>query len=107
MEAWLNEIGERLGKTTLANAYPYCFKLLNEDSINAFALQRRTDARSRRLIKAAEDKGECPVHSARQMRRRPEAAATHRRISRLPAGLHDRMFSRRMFPVDGVSESTT
>src|SRR3974377_646415 len=37
-EAWLNKIGQRLAQTPQANAYPYYFKLVNEDSINAFAL---------------------------------------------------------------------
>ena len=37
-EAWLNQIGQQLAKTPQANAYPYYFKLVNEDSINAFAL---------------------------------------------------------------------
>src|SRR2546423_1112535 len=36
-EAWLNQIGGQLAKTPQANAYPYYFKLVNEDSINAFA----------------------------------------------------------------------
>ena len=34
----LNQIGQQLAKTPQANAYPYYFKLVNEDSINAFAL---------------------------------------------------------------------
>ena len=38
VEAWLNQIGQQLAKTPQANAYPYYFKLVNEDSINAFAL---------------------------------------------------------------------
>jgi Zn-dependent protease with chaperone function len=37
-EAWLNRIGQRLAKTPEANAYPYYFKLVNDQSINAFAL---------------------------------------------------------------------
>jgi hypothetical protein len=37
-EAWLNNIGQRLAKTPEANAYPYYFKLVNDQSINAFAL---------------------------------------------------------------------
>jgi beta-barrel assembly-enhancing protease len=38
IESWLNEIGQRLAKAPEANAYPYYFKLVNEQSINAFAL---------------------------------------------------------------------
>ena len=38
MEGWLNQIGGRLAKAPQANAYPYYFKLINEPSINAFAL---------------------------------------------------------------------
>jgi predicted Zn-dependent protease len=38
IEGWLSQIGLRLGKTPQANAYPYYFKLVNQDSINAFAL---------------------------------------------------------------------
>jgi len=38
VESWLNEIGQRLARTPQANSYPYYFKLVNEDSINAFAL---------------------------------------------------------------------
>ncbi len=37
-EAWLNKIGQRLAQTPQANAYPYYFKLVNDPSINAFAL---------------------------------------------------------------------
>src|SRR5438094_201844 len=36
VEGWLNSIGQKLAKTPQANAYPYYFKLVNEDSINAF-----------------------------------------------------------------------
>ena len=38
IERWLNQIGQRLAKAPEANAYPYYFKLVNEPSINAFAL---------------------------------------------------------------------
>jgi predicted Zn-dependent protease len=38
IEGWLNQIGQRLAKAPEANAYPYYFKLVNEPSINAFAL---------------------------------------------------------------------
>src|SRR5256885_14012062 len=37
-EVWLNNIGQKLAKTPEANAYPYYFKLVNDESINAFAL---------------------------------------------------------------------
>jgi beta-barrel assembly-enhancing protease len=43
VEQWLNQIGQKLAKTTQANAYPYYFKLVNDDSINAFALPGRAD----------------------------------------------------------------
>src|SRR6476469_6014744 len=38
VEGWLNQIGQKLAKTPEANAYPYYFKLVNDESINAFAL---------------------------------------------------------------------
>src|SRR5215510_7774954 len=38
IERWLNQIGQRLAKAPEANAYPYYFRLVNEPSINAFAL---------------------------------------------------------------------
>ena len=38
IEAWLNKIGQQLAHTPQANSYPYYFKVVNEDSINAFAL---------------------------------------------------------------------
>src|SRR5215471_19054097 len=38
VEAWLNRIGGQLAKTPQANAYPFYFQLVNEQSINAFAL---------------------------------------------------------------------
>ena len=43
IEAWLNRIGSQLAKTPQANAYPYYFRLVNEDSINAFALPGRPE----------------------------------------------------------------
>lgn len=53
-EAWLNRIGKRLAATPQANAYPYYFKLVNEDSINAFALPGGPMYVHTGLIKAAE-----------------------------------------------------
>ena len=38
IERWLNQIGQRLAKAPEANAYPYYFRVVNEPSINAFAL---------------------------------------------------------------------
>jgi beta-barrel assembly-enhancing protease len=53
-EAWLNKIGQRLAQAPQANAYPYYFKLVNEDSINAFALPGGPMYVHTGLIKAAE-----------------------------------------------------
>src|SRR5258706_15937908 len=58
IEGWLNQIGQRLAKTPQANAYPYYFKLVNEDSINAFALPGGPMYVHTGLIKAADNEGE-------------------------------------------------
>jgi len=58
IEGWLNQIGQRLAKTPQANAYPYYFKLVNEDSINAFALPGGPMFVHTGLIKAADNEGE-------------------------------------------------
>jgi Zn-dependent protease with chaperone function len=58
IEAWLNSIGQRLAKTPQANAYPYYFKLVNEDSINAFALPGGPMYVHTGLIKAADNEGQ-------------------------------------------------
>ena len=58
VEAWLNQIGQQLSKTPQANAYPYYFKLVNEDSINAFALPGGPMYVHTGLIKAADNEAE-------------------------------------------------
>lgn len=58
IEAWLNQIGQRLARTPEANAYPYYFKLLNDESINAFALPGGPMYVHTGLLKAAESEGE-------------------------------------------------
>ena len=58
VEAWLNKIGQQLAQTPQANAYPYYFKLVNEDSINAFALPGGPMFVHTGLIKAADNEGQ-------------------------------------------------
>src|SRR4051794_24239451 len=58
IEAWLNGIGGQLAKTPQANAYPYYFRLVNEDSINAFALPGGPMFVHTGLIKAADNEGQ-------------------------------------------------
>lgn len=58
VEAWLNKLGQNLAKTPQANAYPYYFKLVNEESINAFALPGGPMFVHTGLIKAADSEGE-------------------------------------------------
>jgi Zn-dependent protease with chaperone function len=67
VESWLNEIGQRLAKTPQANSYPYYFKLINEDSINAFALPGGPMFVHTGLIKAADDEGEVAGVLAHEM----------------------------------------
>jgi predicted Zn-dependent protease len=67
LEAWLNRIGQRLAKTPQANAYPYYFKLVNEDSINAFALPGGPMYVHTGLIKAAENEGQVAGVLAHEM----------------------------------------
>lgn len=57
-EAWLNRIGQKLAQTPQANNYPYHFKLVNEDSINAFALPGGPMFVHTGLIKAADNESE-------------------------------------------------
>jgi Zn-dependent protease with chaperone function len=66
-EAWLNQIGQQLAKTPQANAYPYYFKLVNEDSINAFALPGGPMFVHTGLIKAADSEGEVAGVLAHEM----------------------------------------
>jgi Zn-dependent protease with chaperone function len=58
IEGWLNKIGQNLAKTRQANSYPYYFKLVNEDSINAFALPGGPMFVHTGLIKAADNEGQ-------------------------------------------------
>ena len=67
VEAWLNQIGQQLAKTPQANAYPYYFKLVNEDSINAFALPGGPMFVHTGLIKAAANEGEVAGVLAHEM----------------------------------------
>src|SRR5437868_2925234 len=67
VEAWLNQIGQSLAKTPQANAYPYYFKLVNEDSINAFALPGGPMNVHTGLIKAADNEAEVTGVLAHEM----------------------------------------
>src|SRR5262249_18474083 len=67
VESWLNRIGQRLAKTPQANAYPYYFKLLNDDSINAFALPGGPRYVHTGLLKAADSEGEVAGVLAHEM----------------------------------------
>ncbi len=67
IEGWLNQIGQRLAKTPQANAYPYYFKLVNEDSINAFALPGGPMYVHTGLLKAADNEGEVAGVLAHEM----------------------------------------
>jgi len=58
IEKWLNEIGQRLAKAPEANAYPYYFKLVNDPSINAFALPGGPMYVHSGLLQAADTEGE-------------------------------------------------
>src|SRR5260370_12464594 len=58
IERWLNQIGQRLAKAPEANAYPYYFKLVNEPSINAFALPGGPMYVHTGLLRAADTEGE-------------------------------------------------
>ncbi len=58
LEAWLNRVGQQLARTPQANAYPYYFRLVNEDSINAFALPGGPMFVHTGLIKAADNEAE-------------------------------------------------
>ena len=67
VEAWLNQIGQQLARTPQANAYPYYFKLVNEDSINAFALPGGPMFVHTGLIKAADNEAEVAGVLAHEM----------------------------------------
>src|SRR5262249_6782180 len=65
--AWLNRIGQQLAKTPQANAYPYYFKLVNDESINAFALPGGPMYVHTGLIRAADNEGEVAGVLAHEM----------------------------------------
>jgi beta-barrel assembly-enhancing protease len=67
IESWLNQIGQQLAKTPQANAYPYYFKLINEDSINAFALPGGPMYVHTGLIRAADREAEVAGVLAHEM----------------------------------------
>src|SRR6185436_13925544 len=67
MEAWLNRIGTQLANTPQANAYPYYFRLVNEGSINAFALPGGPMFVHTGLIKAADNEGQVAGVLAHEM----------------------------------------
>jgi predicted Zn-dependent protease len=67
IEGWLNQIGQKLAKTPQANAYPYYFKLVNEDWINAFALPGGPMFVHTGLIKAADNEGQVAGVLAHEM----------------------------------------
>ena len=67
VEKWLNQIGQNLAKTPQANAYPYYFKLVNDDSINAFALPGGPMYVHTGLLKAADSEGEVAGVLAHEM----------------------------------------
>jgi hypothetical protein len=61
------EIGQSLARTPQANAYPYYFKLVNDDSINAFALPGGPIYVHTGLLKAADSEGEVAGVLAHEM----------------------------------------
>src|SRR5215471_6455046 len=67
VEHWLNQIGQSLAKAPQANAYPYYFKLLNDDSINAFALPGGPMYVHTGLLKNADTEGEVAGVLAHEM----------------------------------------
>ncbi len=67
IESWLNQIGQNLAKTPQANAYPYYFKLVNDDSINAFALPGGPMYVHTGLLKAADSEGQVAGVLAHEM----------------------------------------
>jgi predicted Zn-dependent protease len=67
IETWLNQIGQGLAKAPEANAYPYYFKLVNEPSINAFALPGGPMYVHTGLLQAADTEGEVAGVLAHEM----------------------------------------
>src|SRR5215467_6768492 len=67
IEHWLNQIGQALARTPQANAYPYYFKVINDESINAFALPGGPMYVHTGLLKAADSEGEVAGVLAHEM----------------------------------------
>ncbi len=67
VEAWLNHIGQQLAKQPQANAYPYYFKLVNDESINAFALPGGPMYVHTGLIRSADDESQVAGVLAHEM----------------------------------------
>ncbi len=67
IESWLNQIGQSLARQPQANAYPYYFKLINDESINAFALPGGPMFVHTGLIRAAADEGQVAGVLAHEM----------------------------------------
>src|SRR3954462_3644649 len=67
IEGWLNQIGQRLAKAPEANAYPYYFKVVNEPSVNAFALPGGPMYVHTGLLQAADSEGEVAGVLAHEM----------------------------------------
>lgn len=67
IEAWLNQIGDKLARTPEANNYPYHFQLVNDNSINAFALPGGPMFVNTGLLKAADNEAEVAGVLAHEM----------------------------------------
>ena len=67
IERWLNQMGQTLAKTPQANAYPFYFKLINDGSINAFALPGGPMYVHTGLLQAADSEGEVAGVLAHEM----------------------------------------
>jgi Zn-dependent protease with chaperone function len=67
LESWLNQIGGQLAKTPQANAYPFYFKVVNDESINAFALPGGPMYVHTGLLRAADNEGEVAGVLAHEM----------------------------------------
>jgi beta-barrel assembly-enhancing protease len=64
---YLNDIGAKLAKSKRAHDFPYSFKLVNDDSINAFALPGGPMYVHTGLIKASENEGQLAGVLAHEM----------------------------------------
>ena len=58
LQGYINGLGQRLAKSSLAGSFPYSFTLINEPSINAFALPGGPIFVNSGLIDAAETEGQ-------------------------------------------------